>query len=154
MITRSVGTPVTVAGIPYLVGGGYTGETKELDDMVQRAAEMLADAFKWPVEIRFNSDRQSGGAFVNDPANPHKTRFGLSAGLRHVKPEGMSLDAWVMASGAFRESQPQVLYIATYITAQWLQNPSQANFGNYDSREHATLEDGLAYLCTQAETGR
>lgn len=149
MITRSTGIVVGA----YLVGGGYTGRTKELDDMVQRAAEMVADAFKWPVEIRFNSDRRSGGAFVNEPDNPHKTRFGLTVSLRNVKPEGMSDDAWVMAPWAFRESQPEALYISTYITAQWLQNPSQANAGNpdnrYDFREHATLQDGLAYLCTQ-----
>jgi hypothetical protein len=65
-IVRSVGLPIEVAGLPtgYIAGGGYRGATDELDATVQAAAELLADAYRMPVTIRFNSDRRSGGAWL------------------------------------------------------------------------------------------
>ena len=50
-----------------LAGGGWCGATAELDEMVQQAAEILASAYGRDVEIRFNSGRESGGAWLRTP---------------------------------------------------------------------------------------
>lgn len=70
-ITRSFGIS---PGVPWggpLPGGGYEGKTRRLDLAVQRCAKWLGEHFACPVEIRFNSDRQSGGAFIYQTA-PNK----------------------------------------------------------------------------------
>ena len=64
MITRSIGIN---PGLPWggpLPGGGYEGKTKRLDRVVQRFAEWLHRRIAGPVQVRFNSHRLSGGAFV------------------------------------------------------------------------------------------
>jgi hypothetical protein len=64
MITRSIGIN---PGVPWggpLPGGGYEGKTKRLDRAVQRFAEWLHRRIAGPVQVRFNSHRLSGGAFV------------------------------------------------------------------------------------------
>ena len=64
MITRSPGIS---PGLPWggpLPGGGYEGKTKRLDRAVQRFAEWLHVRIAGPVQVRFNSHRLSGGAFV------------------------------------------------------------------------------------------
>ena len=64
MITRSLGIS---PGLPWggpLPGGGYDGKTKRLDRAVQRFAEWLHRRIAGPVQVRFNSHRLSGGAFV------------------------------------------------------------------------------------------
>jgi len=70
MITRSLGIS---PGLPWggpLPGGGYDGKTKRLDRAVQRFAEWLHRRIAGPVQVRFNSHRLSGGAFVYPDAGP------------------------------------------------------------------------------------
>jgi len=70
MITRSIGIS---PGLPWggpLPGGGYEGKTKRLDRAVQRFAEWLHRRIAGPVQVRFNSHRLSGGAFVYPDADP------------------------------------------------------------------------------------
>lgn len=70
MITRSLGID---PGLPWggpLPGGGYEGKTKRLDRAVQRFAEWLHARIAGPVQVRFNSDRLSGGAFVYPGLDP------------------------------------------------------------------------------------
>lgn len=62
VITRSTGTPLP--GSCLVAGGGYTGITPGLDAIVCEAARALARAYGQPVEIRYNSDRESGGAWL------------------------------------------------------------------------------------------
>ena len=62
--TRSHGIP-TVGG--FVVGGGHTGATTELDQLVAEGAERLAalsGGTPGAVTVRFNSNRRSGGAFL------------------------------------------------------------------------------------------
>ena len=64
MITRSLGIS---PGLPWggpLPGGGYAGKTRRLDRAVQRFAGWLQARIAGPVQVRFNSHRLSGGAFV------------------------------------------------------------------------------------------
>jgi hypothetical protein len=64
-IERSAGLPIVVGyGFYGMAGGGYRGLTAALDQTVQRAAERLTAAYRMPVVIRFNSNRESGGAFL------------------------------------------------------------------------------------------
>jgi hypothetical protein len=60
-ISRS---PGTVVGGAFVVGGGHSGATTELDDVVTRAARLLETAYGMDVTIRFNSDQASGGAWL------------------------------------------------------------------------------------------
>jgi hypothetical protein len=70
MITRSFGIN---PGVPWggpLPGGGYEGKTNRLDCAVQRLAEWLHARIAGPVQVRFNSHRLSGGAFVYPGLDP------------------------------------------------------------------------------------
>ena len=58
----------TNTGLGYVVGGGYSGKTDELDAAVQKEAEILQELYGRDVVVRFNSNRESGGAFVKDGA--------------------------------------------------------------------------------------
>ena len=49
-------------------GGGYHYATDDLQKAAQTNAKLLADIYGYDVEIRFNSDGKSGGAFAQLPA--------------------------------------------------------------------------------------
>jgi hypothetical protein len=67
-IERSPGVPLGSGGVIYgMAGGGWSGVTAELDDTVMQAAEALASAYGRDIEVRFNSDRESGGAWLVTP---------------------------------------------------------------------------------------
>ena len=77
MITRSTGIVPNIPWAGPLPGGGYTGKTPELDAAVVQCAELLEKEFPLvDVEIRFNTDRESGGAWV--PGN-QKVQSGIGA---------------------------------------------------------------------------
>ncbi len=161
MITRSAGLPVTVASIPFLVGSGYEGLTKELDDTVKREAELLTTTFNRDVEIRFNSDRESGGAWLKNSLKGFagNCQVGLGAGIRAIKPEGMSREDWVHnATREFRKSQPKELYIDTYVSASGLKDPSLAKDRLDDSHycflHHKTVDEALAWLIENVDTNK
>jgi hypothetical protein len=87
VITRSIGIS---PGLPWggpLPGGGYDGKTKRLDRAVARFARWLEARIDGPVQVRFNSHRLSGGAFVYPGLAPDTAigfdtpEIGLSAGL-------------------------------------------------------------------------
>lgn len=80
-ISRSTGTPVTAGGVLYgMAGGGYQGITDALDAVVRDAAEALSQAYRADIEIRFNSDRESGGAWLKT-ADGRNARVGICASL-------------------------------------------------------------------------
>ena len=64
-ITRSEGIHVPGWHGPR-PGGGMTGITDELDKGVAHAADLLRTQFRCDIEIRFNSHRESGGAWIKD----------------------------------------------------------------------------------------
>jgi hypothetical protein len=103
---------------PVLPGGGYEGETKELDDAVAHAAELLKNATDHDIEIRFNSHRRSGGAYLKgiEPS------IGIGAGL----------------------NDKGKLYIDVYCGREWLKNQKEANnetyfFDHFENAEYALL---------------
>lgn len=91
-ITRSKGIDVPFPG--PRPGGGMTGATPQMDRMVARAAEALRDLFGRDVEIRFNSDRMSGGAFLKGEEDDRKLGVCVRLEPKQGWPEGMSLREW------------------------------------------------------------
>ena len=119
-MTRSPGTTITVGALPFVVGGGYQGVNKELDQTVKQAAKLLLFAFGQNVEIRFNSDRKSGGAWLKDnlPGFLNKScHIGVTASLYPAWPARMhSEDKWAM-SVAEVEAIPKRLVLNIYAQA-------------------------------------
>ncbi len=156
-ITRSAGQLVKVAGIGAIVGGGYSGSTKELDDVVQKAAEVLRKEFKMPVQIRFNSDRNSGGAWLKDDVEGFWAygRIGIIAGLYPKRPKGMATDEWIKMPFSEVRALPKELVIETNVKAGSLKNPAMANQGSADSRynitEHKSVGAAIAWLRRHAD---
>ena len=85
MIERSVGI---TTGTGYLVGDGYKGKTNELDTAVVEISKLMEDTFKKDIEIRFNHDRESGGAFIKD--NAFSCKIGIGVRLASSKYLAMS----------------------------------------------------------------
>lgn len=80
-IERSTGISVPGWAGP-LPGGGYFGDTQELDDAVRACAELLQGALGKDVVIRFNSHRESGGAWIKDDEH-RNAGIGLGASYRY-----------------------------------------------------------------------
>jgi hypothetical protein len=80
-IRRYEGRELLAGSIPIAVaGGGVYGITAELDAVIVQAAEALRVAYNRDVEIRCNSDRESGGGWLvrTDGRNHH---VGIGASL-------------------------------------------------------------------------
>lgn len=80
MIERCAGIST---GTGYLVGNGYSGKTEELDNIVKKEAEILQEMYGLDIQIRFNSNRESGGAWVIDGKD--NCSIGLTAALCNSK---------------------------------------------------------------------
>lgn len=153
-ITRSTGLYTGIGA--YFCGNGYEGSTRELDDTVKRQADLLATTFSRDVEIRFNSDRQSGGAWLKNSLEGFagNCQVGFNAGLRpigldrtHDMPHEEYMRLW--------RELPKEIYIATYAKAEVLKDPSLANSGNEDSRYcyliHKSIDEALAWLVANVD---
>jgi len=160
-ITRSSGLPTGYPG--FIAGGGYSGSTKELDDTVQKAAHLLTEEFGRDVEIRFNSHRESGGAWLKDDLLGFRgnCQVGLGAALRAKSPKGKTKEQWYddlsRKHGAWTrsmldeiESAPKHVVVDTYIASAVVHDGEIVNSGNsdyrYASHDHESLADGLAFL--------
>ena len=142
IITRSTG----IFFMGYNPGGGYSGATENLDALVVQAAEMLAAEYGMDIEIRFNSDRMSGGAWLKTPAKPDQ-----EDGMVQFSSTDVELGGWLRPDGA--------IVVQTYISKEFAAhpeammhdywsggNPKRLPRKDYDSRNHETLELGLQFL--------
>lgn len=149
-ITRFGGIPVRDWSGP-LPGGGYSGSTDDLDLLVARAAVLLADEYGADVQIRFNSDRRSGGAWLKDGAQD--TTIGLCAGYRKDRG-GLTMEQMLDLSRAEYNALPDRLVIDTYVSARALRDVTLAEQGFEGSRysylDHLTLEAGMDWLRANA----
>jgi hypothetical protein len=130
-ITRSTG--ISVPGTALRPGGGYQGLTKALDREVQWQAKWLAKTFGKPVEIRFNFDREDGGAWLSGPDFPESVGVGLCVGL--ISP--MTLNHQMQK----RLDRGKTHYYAINVRLAWLR-PSAARL----------VERGSSYLYLYADT--
>jgi hypothetical protein len=123
-ITRSKGDPIGTTGLR--AGGGYQGLTDELDAVVREAARELARAYGSDISIRYNTDRESGGAWLVTP-DGWNAHVGICASLvtarqratwqrwaaeRDTDPEWAAL-----AEGWLAESPEGQLTVCAHITA-------------------------------------
>jgi len=134
-MTRSQGTLVVSGGRCFYPGGGYSGATEALDSLVIQEAEALKGLFGKDVSIRFNSNRESGGAWLVNSLKGFNgnCQVGLNAGLREGK-----------------------IRIDTYVDVSALINPQIANeFNNTKSYViHETLPDALQWLTDNIDTDK
>ena len=162
-ITRSIGLPTGYMGL--LCGSGYEGKTKELDDTVKREAELLANAFNRDIEIRFNSDRNSGGAWLVNSLKGFEgnCQVGLNAGLYPKQDEMHALlnqainkeIDWQVADDKI-DKLPKELLVSTYVSASCLKDPSLAKNGTDNDpkcdTKHKSVEDAIAWLKANIDT--
>lgn len=119
-ITRSTGI---ATGFPGLrAGAGYEGATQELDSIVADAAKILGEAYNMPVQIRFNTNRRSGGAWLETPG---ACDIGITAGLRPKTNE---------------------IWIAAYISGRALTDRALDNREGYHWSERPTIAAALAFV--------
>jgi len=144
--------PGTAVGC-YIVGGGYSGKTEELDSTVQQAAEMLAAEFNRPIEIRFNSDRRSGGGWLKNglPGFSGNCQLGLCAGLYKVRPEGLTNEEWWAFPRADYSALPDEMKIDVVADDTCLRDQADANNDGGNGRRYAchyfdTPNEGMAWI--------
>ena len=150
-IKRSTGYYTGYGGV--FAGAGYKGLTEELDAIVVEAAEALAAQYGTDIEIRYNTDRRSGGAWLVDPST-RNTTLAINAGLSKIIPEGKDIE-WLIDldrhdHNAYR-ALPDKLTINTYVIDRALRDPSMADPTNLNDTPYAyveqpSLEAAMAWL--------
>ena len=121
-ITRSTGIEVAFWG--PRPGGGYSGITPELDAEVVKAATLLHERAGKDIEIRFNSDRMSGGAYLQGAEGVNS--LGVSAGLYREEPSNdLPWDEWKRQ----RAVAPMITVVCVLAGKNRLLDPSLAERG-------------------------
>lgn len=152
-ITRSPGLPITVGRVCYgFAGGGYEGKTKELDEAVKQEAEILGKLFNKDIEIRFNSDRLSGGAWLKNSLTGFdgNCQIGLNAGLVPIKPRNMGINTFFDKY----DTLPKTLKVYTYIACSAMIHPEIARCNGYDYRDHKTIAKAVEFLKANVDTSK
>jgi len=127
MITRSAGL---TTGTGYLVGGGYTGKTSELDSVVSKIAVLLQATFLKDVEIRFNTHRESGGAFIKDDDFSYK--IGIGAGLSRSQYESLTKTEQMAISFEDMMKMPKDIIVYHIVVDDSLGNGLQKKYKYYN----------------------
>ena len=149
-ITRSKGT--AVGG--FVVGGGYRGITDDLDSVVEATAEYMTTEFNMPVEIRFNSDRRRGGAWLNFDGNT--SAVGISANQHETKKEAKE-GRYYKSFGDNKAGAQEYLascdgevHLDVYIVGEFLRDPNEAEETANGSRRLMTpignVGDALTFV--------
>ena len=134
-----------VGGIPVVLGA-WRG-VGDVDAVARQAAVMLSEAFPGrDVELRFNTDGRSGGAFVDGVLK-------LGCALYKQRPEGLTDEEWW--DYAPRAELPDVLVIEvgimSDISAYRVEPNHEGGFwGPYYHSTTESLESGLAFLLSAA----
>jgi hypothetical protein len=122
------------------------GRTTELDDTVKQAADLLGRQFNRDIEIRFNSDARSGGAWLKNslPGFSGNCQVGLGAG---ITPKGHT--------SSFPEG---FIYVSTYVSQSALKDKSLATWEGgrepYSYKVYQSLEGALDWLIEHVDTGK
>ena len=138
-------------GTGYLVGNGYSGKTKELDDIVKKEAEILQEMYGLDVQIRFNSNRESGGAWVIDGKD--NCSIGLSASLRNSKifymtKEEMNALSLEELENLFNEEKDIIVYeiFVNYHNTINKLKESDICYGGSMWHDFENMDDAVRYL--------
>jgi hypothetical protein len=156
-ITRSTGYDTGYMGVR--AGAGYQGLTEELDAMVRQAADMLTEWTGRDIEIRFNTDRRSGSAWLVDKTT-RSTLIGLGADLAPRRPDGWADGKWIDQFVTGMQTLPDELSITTYVAesalidkglategVRWELHPGVTHVHDaYSYLRHETLEEAMTFL--------
>lgn len=97
-IERSAGELVTAGGMPARVGGGYRGKRDDQDEAVKEFARRLAATFpNHEIQIRYNTNRMGGGAWLKD--GKRNTQVGLGADLIAPEWQKRAFEKYVWGGG-------------------------------------------------------
>lgn len=88
-VTRYAGLDPGIPWIGTRPGGGMDGKTSELNAIIDAAAKAMDAEFDRDVEIRFNADRLSGGAWLVTP-NGANADAGVCAHIVRLTEEVMA----------------------------------------------------------------
>jgi len=135
-ITRSAGL---TTGHGYLVGNGYEGKTKELDNKVYEIAEQLKKIFNKNIEIRFNSDRESGGAFIKD--DDGSCTIGIGASLMSSEFQAMSWEEQLNFPMENYNKLPKDIIIYHIVLGDNIAKPGYDKYKDFE-----TAEDAFVFL--------
>lgn len=134
-------------GTGYLVGAGVTGKTPELDEVVQDAAEALKKEFNVDIVIRFNTNRKSGGAYLDDSEMSDK--IGIGAGLYNSTFQKMTpqqrKDLSEQQYRKFYEN-PEHIEISTCIWKDFLKEESPFIVATHEYRDFQSIKDALCWI--------
>ena len=138
-----------VAG--YNPGGGRTGMDPKLDAIVVEAAERLRARYGIDVEIRFNSDRQSGGAYLNVPFSVGVVAQSVSiTELRRLAAKyGEDAQEDIARMGVDPDGGDGQIVLRVYVDAKGLKDPTRANCTGsrpYMYVAASDLDDAIAKL--------
>lgn len=117
MITRSAGM---TTGYGYLVGSGYEGKTKKLDNTVLKMAKLMQNTFHQDVVIRYNTDRESGGSFIKD--SNYSCQIGIGAGLHSSKFLALTQEEKIKFSMKEYDNLPKDVILYHVVLADNLSN--------------------------------
>lgn len=139
-------------GLGYVVGGGYSGKTDELDAVVQKEAEILQELYGRDVVVRFNSNRESGGAFIKDGAED--SSIGLTACIFNAKMRKMmrenALDFFNLPwkERVQLEDNPDSMEYSVNVDLTMTDNTcSTGKFvGNFCYNDFPTLDEAVEFL--------
>ena len=152
-ISRSTGVMIHPG---YIVGGGFQGVTKALDEVVAKEAEILRDHFGADVTIRFNSHRRSGGAWLIDSPQESvgsNSSIGLGAKLVNSKLRNLRLEEVLSISKNERDrlaQEPDTIIYTTAIdlirTEHSVSPDSKYILTDSEYRDFDSLTDACEYL--------
>ena len=149
MITRSIGGCFQ----GYIYGGGYEGKTKELDDIILKAADLMQKAFNTDITIRYNSDRESGGAWIKD--NSSSAIIGLNARMAKSQFNNMTTEQKINITTEEYNNLPfDMIVIDTVIEKSVLANENHVNLCSICCTDHNSLEDGIAWILEVTDTNK
>jgi hypothetical protein len=151
-ITRSTGVELPPGfALGMRPGGGYSGATADLDALVADAAELLRDAFGMDIEIRFNSDRESGGAWLKTPGATDVQIGG------HVTTERAHRRREQFIARYGDDDRAPLLPVGTITIKTYLSRrvaPGLPMERDYRVDQHQTLARALAYVTEHARVAR
>jgi hypothetical protein len=132
-------------------GGGRSGLDPRLDAIVVEAAERLRARYGIDVEIRFNSNRLSGGAFLNLPFSVGIKALSVSiTNLRDLAAKyGGDADEDIARMGVDPDGGDDQIVLRVYVDATGLKDPTRANCTGsrpYMYIAASDLDDAIAKL--------
>lgn len=137
MIERTHGS---TTGYGYLVGSGYEGATEALDKAIEQIASSMEQRFKRDIEIRFNSNQRSGGAFIQD--NDYSHQLGVCGYLTNHLIENMTPEEiFDLSQEEQREKYPDDTIKYYYVLNESLRNnPDSDKHERYGKADEAFAE--------------